>query len=259
MDVGKMVLRDGDRVTATGRLVRDGSGDWFEPPLPVAFAAAGPRRVRPPWRGAVRVAGADFGELRDRVERDGAVAGSATLTGVWSAGRLQVERQSPPEYPRQPPMRWVTPPCPPPRGGWPRPSWGPGDRNLSFDLGDLRETGAAVAVTIFRPSQDQAVLVVAAADAAAVQARLRPQLGELLCVVPSRWSRAELGAVAAHVRAHHEEWNVYTSGESSAEDGQAQVTAALTRVLPEIAAWAAPLPAGILAIEPWLAPLPPPG
>ena len=94
----------------------------------------------------------------------------------------------------------MTPPCPPPDGGWPRPAWGPGARNLSFDLGDLRETGAAVAVTIFRPSEDQAVLVVAADDTAAVAARLRPQLGKLLCVVPSRWSRAELDAIADDVR-----------------------------------------------------------
>jgi hypothetical protein len=58
----------------------------------------------------------------------------------------------------------------------------------------LRETGAAVAVTVFRPSEDQAVLVVAAADPEAVEAQLRPQLGQLLCVVPStpghqRWFR----------------------------------------------------------------------
>jgi hypothetical protein len=36
------------------------------------------------------------------------------------------------------------------------------------------------------------------------------------------------------------------------ETGQPQVTAYLTRILPEIAAWAAALPSGILALEPWL-------
>ncbi|HLH59489.1 MAG TPA: hypothetical protein VKV33_10110 [Streptosporangiaceae bacterium] len=44
------------------------------------------------------------------------------------------------------------------------------------------------------------MLVVAADDTAAVAARLRPQLGKLLCVVPSRWSRAELDAIADDVR-----------------------------------------------------------
>jgi hypothetical protein len=34
------------------------------------------------------------------------------------------------------------------------------------------------------------VLVVAAADRDAVEARIRPQLGERLCVVSSRWTKA---------------------------------------------------------------------
>src|SRR6266568_3794381 len=110
-------------------------------------------------------------------------------------------REHPHRYPR-----WDTPPCPPPAGGWPHLDWGRGTRgrgvhNLDYDLGDLADTGAAVAVTTFRPSEDQAVLVVAAADRDAVEARLRPQLG---------------------------------------------------RVLPDIADWAASLPDGILALEPWL-------
>ncbi|HLH59488.1 MAG TPA: hypothetical protein VKV33_10105 [Streptosporangiaceae bacterium] len=83
-------------------MVRDESGDWFEPPLPVALAAAGPHRIRPPWRGAVRVAGASFDDLSDRFERDGAVEGSAALTGVWSAGLFQVEGQGRPGIPAAP-------------------------------------------------------------------------------------------------------------------------------------------------------------
>lgn len=252
MDVEMMVLGDGDRATATGRLVRDQSGDWFEPPLARALASAGPRRVRPPWRGAVRVAGARFDQLYQRFECDGSVEGWATLTGIWSADRLGVERQSGPKSPAERAARWVTPPCPAPEGGWPRPAWGSGDHDLPYDLGDLQETGAAVGVTVFRPRPDRAILVVAAADTAAVEEKLRPQLGEFLCVVPSRWSRAELDAVLAGLREHQEEWAVYMSGESSAEDGQAQATASVTRMLPEIAAWASPLPEGILAIGPWL-------
>jgi hypothetical protein len=41
--------------------------------------------------------------------------------------------------------------------------------NLDFNPGDFEDTGAAVAVTTFRPSEDQAVLVVAAADQDAVE------------------------------------------------------------------------------------------
>jgi hypothetical protein len=96
------------------------------------------------------------------------------------------------------------------------------------------------------------VLVVAAADPEAVEAHLRPQLGQLLCVVPSKWTRAELEAVRAHLHAHCEDWNLYAwGGYTSTEDGQAKITASLTRMLPEAAAWADSLPAGILDLEPW--------
>lgn len=66
------------------------------------------------------------------------------------------------------------------------------------------------------------VLVVAAADPDAVEAQLRPQLGDLLCVVTSRWTKAELDAVRAHLHAHWEQWNLYGLGPSNGEDGDSQ-------------------------------------
>jgi hypothetical protein len=255
MDVDALVVGEGDRVTASGRLVRDKSGDWFEPPLPVALPGGVHRGVRAAWRGAIQVIGANFDELDDRFERDGAVEGWASLTGAWSASQLRVEAQTLPQRHHEDP-RWTMPPCPAPDAGWPHLTWEHGDKNLDHDLGDLRETGAAVAVTCFRPSEDQAVLVVAAADPDAVEALLRPQLGQLLCVVPSKWTTDELEAVRARLHEHHEEWNLYGSGFGSTTDGgQAQITARLVRMLPEIAAWAATLPSGILDLEPWLSPV----
>jgi hypothetical protein len=127
-----------------------------------------------------------------------------------------------------------------------------GDSPLVYDIGDLRVTGALIALTLFRPAKNKAVLVVAAADRAAVEARLRPQLADCLCVVPSRWTRAELDFVRSHLHDRHDEWHVYQWGQSSTQDGQACITASLTRVLPEIAAWAASLPDGLLVLEPWL-------
>jgi hypothetical protein len=256
MDFASVIIRQGDRVEASGRVVRNETGDWFEPPIAVLLVEDSlSRTVRPAWRGSVRIVGADFDELTDRFERDGAVEGYAWLTGIWTGSHLQVEQQAPPRrQPRQSP-RWKTPPCPPPRDGWPRQTrelWRRGGKNLDFDLGDLRETGAAVAVTTFRPGKDQAVLVVAAADPEAVEAQLRPQLGQLLCIVPSKWTMAEFKAVRAHLHAHFEDWNLYRLASRTTEDGQAHITAFLTRMLPEVAGWAASLPAGILDIEPWL-------
>ena len=129
-----------------------------------------------------------------------------------------------------------------------------GDIELSYDLGDLAGTGAAVAVTVFHPGMSQAVLVVAAADLAVVEARLRLQLGKSLCVVPSRWTQDQLDAVRGHLHQRWRHWNLYELGPQHAEDGQAHITARLVRVLPEIAVWAASLHAGIVALEPWLTP-----
>jgi len=257
MDVEALVVRDGDRVAASGRLVRNPDGDWFEPALPRTLIGGVERQVAAPWRGAVRITGVNFDALGNRFEHDGAVEGYASVTGIWSHDQFRAIRQTTAENTPHRYPRWDTPPCPPPAGGWPHLDWGRGTRgrgvhNLDYDLGDLADTGAAVAVTTFRPSEDQAVLVVAAADRDAVEARLRPQLGDLLCVVTSRWIKAELDAVRAHLHAHWENWNLYQLGPSNGEDGQACMTAQLTRVLPDIADWAASLPDGILALEPWL-------
>ena len=85
MDFASLIIREGDRVTASGRLVRNETGDWFESPVPVTANFSLFRSVRPPWPGSVPIVGADFGaELTGRFERDGAVEGSATLTGTWA-------------------------------------------------------------------------------------------------------------------------------------------------------------------------------
>lgn len=253
MDVDDLVVRDGDRATATGRLVRNDLGDWFQPALPIAEPGGLEHRVRAVWNGAVRVAGADFDAVAGRFEKDGAVEGWATVTGTWSGGQLRVERQDAPVPEPAVHARWVTPPCSPPDGGWPA-TERRGDIELSYDLGDLADTGAAVAITLFHPGPNQAVLVVAAAEVAAVEARLRPQLGKSLCVVPSRWTTDQLDGVRDHLYQRWQDWSLYQLGPQHAEDGQAHIAARLVRVLPEIAVWAASLPPGIVALEPWLTP-----
>ena len=251
MDVDGLVVREGDRVAATGRLVRNDLGDWFEPALPIAAPGGLERRVRPVWRGAVRVAGADFDAVAGRFEKDGLVEGWAAVTGTWSGEQLRVERQDAPVQPPAARARWVTPPCPPPSDGWPV-TGRRGDIELSYDLGDLADAGAVTAVTLFHPGKNQAVLVVAAADFAAVEARLRPQLGRSLCVVPSLWTKDQLDGVRHHLDQHSGRWNLLQLGPQHGEDGQPHIAARLVRVLPQIAVWVASLPSGIVALEPWL-------
>jgi len=201
------------------------------------------------------VTGADFDALARRAEADGQVQGWASLTGIWSTGQLRIEQQTAPEAaPRVTGNRWVTPPCPTPAGGWPQVTRR-GDIELDYDLGDLESSGAAVAVTLFRPAENHAVLVIAAADPTAVEAWLRPQLGLSLCVVPSRWSKNQLEGVRSHLSEHFERWHLLQLGTPHDQDGQPHVAADLARVRPDIAACTATLPAGIVELKPWMTPV----
>ena len=79
-------MTEGDRVTATGRLVHSDLGDWFEPALPVAGPARLKRRARAVWKGAVKVAGADFGAVTGRLESNGAVEGVPSAAASVTEG-----------------------------------------------------------------------------------------------------------------------------------------------------------------------------
>jgi hypothetical protein len=105
-------------------------------------------------------------------------------------------------------------PCPPPPDGWPV-TERRGVIELCYDVGDLADTGAATEITLFHPGKNQAVLVVAAADLAAVEARPRPQLGTSLCVVPSRWTKDQLDGVRDHLDQRWQQWNLTASGHRS--------------------------------------------
>jgi hypothetical protein len=76
--------------------------------------------------------------------------------------------------------------------------------------------------------------------------------GQVVQVRPPRtqqWTRSEVEEVRNHLREHFAEWNIYLMGIIGDH-----VEASLTRVLPDMAAWLETLPAGILALEPWLTP-----
>jgi hypothetical protein len=64
------------------------------------------------------------------------------------------------------------------------------------------------------------------------------------------WAEREGQQVREHLLEHGADWKIYGLDGG----GRDHATARLVRVLPAIAAWAATLPAGILALEPWLTP-----
>lgn len=199
MDLDALVLREGDEVAAYGRLVMDDSGTWLDPPLPVPAMFRLNPPVAKPSGSAVRLRGADLDAVEHRYERNGVVEGWATVTGLWRGGEVDVTGQSQPiRLPGGQQPRWRDPPCPAPAGGWPQ---GPSDLNLGVVAGDVGRSSVVVTMTTFRPSDTQAVLVVAAADVAAVEAGLRPWLGKRLCVIASRHSRLELDETSRSLRA----------------------------------------------------------
>jgi len=256
VDPRSLVFDVEDEICGWGRLVRTPDGDWFDPPLPIRLIRYGPEGPPPPRRSnhGIPVERADFDAVERRYERDGAIEGYGKIYGVWFGNRISLYRQTN-ERPEISYPPWSDPPCEPPPGGWPRNMNGPHLENLDFDLGDLVDSGAAITSVVFRPSDDQAVLVVAASDIPAVEALLRPQLPDRLCVVPSRWTRTQLDEAHEHLNAMWADWGIYECGTSCDEQAQATVTAKLMRVTDEIADWAATQPDGLIALQACLEPV----
>jgi hypothetical protein len=250
MTLRKRVLRDGALVQAAGQVIAVDGAVWFQPPLPQRLVKVVPPRPPQPDKLAIPAQGVDLDELSDVRRVGGALQGSATLTGNWSGGRLYVTAQSPPAWPPRYAPAWHRTPCPPPAGGWPQ-------VDQDFFRGvpeELRRSGAIVHLSLRRPSPTQAVLVVAAAQAAEVEQALRPLFGASICVVPSRWTRSYIDSIRHHLDQHWDPWLIYTSGETSDDDGQLRIGLQLVHVRPGLAAWADTLPDSPLLVEAWLRP-----
>jgi hypothetical protein len=243
-----LVFEIGDRVTGWGRLIADSDGEWLD--LARVHTLEYPDPARRSSR-SIRLIGADVDALPTRFGRGNTIPGFATITGIWLGDAIEVLSQSPAGPPAVARPQWTTPPCPAPPGGWPR---GDTDDNLDFDLGNLQSRGAAVTAVLFRPSSEQTVLVVAASDIDAVTAVLQPQLPGRLCIVPSRWTRAQLDAVHARFTEHWQDWALDTCGEGADEHAQAFIVVELLRVTAELADWADTLPDGLLTLRPSLTP-----
>jgi hypothetical protein len=251
MNAGSMVFGRGDRVAGWGRLVADADGDWLDLARTATPEFFG--EIRPRSRRSVRLVGADFSAIPTEFGPNNAIPGTATVTGIWLEDSIQVQSQSPdgPRHEDSPVFR--SPPCQPPPGGWPHVE---PDENLEYDLGDLENSGAAVTIAMFRPSPSQAVLVIGASDVRTVEAALRPQLPDRLCVVPSRWTRAELDDVISHLRSRWQDWAIDRINQHIDEHAQPSIEGELLRVTAEVADWANTLPGSLLRLVPSLVPIP---
>jgi hypothetical protein len=88
------------------------------------------------------------------------------------------------------------------------------------------------------------------APAARPDEATRTSQGWALRTPGSQWTRREVEEVRNYLREHWADWSISSMGIIGDH-----VEASLTRVLPDLAAWMETLPAGILALEPWLTPV----
>lgn len=237
----------GDLVTGWGRVTSDSEGTWLDLSRMASVALAPSGR----GRNSIRLLDADLSLVPTEFGHANSIPGTATVTGQWLGDAIAITEISPAGPVRDPGPTWQRPPCPSPAGGWPDNMNGDYE-NPAFGLGDLKTSGAAVTVVIFRPRPNQAVVVVAATDPGAVKARLGPQLPGRLCVVTSRWTRQQLDAVREHARQRWDRWGVELVHERIDDNAQPHIEIELVRVTTETAAWAATLPDGLLTLNPIL-------
>ena len=245
---GALVVRVGDRVTASGRFVHRDGGDWLDLSQITDLLFHAPDWVTP--RRGVQLIGADPAAVRGRDDPDPTVEpGCATVTGVWQDGTITVDTQT--ATARTPPRSDTLFRLPPPPGGWDATEQ---SRQVT-GLDELRASGA-IAVDRWRRVENEAlVLQVAACDVQLVRDRLGPQLPRRLTVVRSRYSAEQVHSVAAAVHAHWHDWLLDSCTLAGLDpDGQPYARAHLMYVTADLGALAATLPTGLLRLYPAMRP-----
>jgi hypothetical protein len=276
---GDRVVRDGDRVTATGTVVQvPGAPPRLCAPVPMPAILRGPEIEL--CELGVDLEGVDLAGLAERREHEGAVTGSATVTGVYrreasgtASGTVAVESQEQPRDQGQAaPEQPDAPPCPAPDGGWPRdpailrgPGSTPeGDANMdrerpALDAYRAEHPEQFVQVALLRPFPDSVLLGVIATDGAArdaVERGLRPTYGERLCVVVTRYAPEEIAAAREAISPTNEAMRaegVHSGGGIGVSDDLQVVVRAQAVVLTEALRAAVDRhPAGLVEVETWL-------
>ena len=114
-------------------------------------------------------------------------------------------------------------------------------------------------VAISRPSKTAAVpYLLTWGDPEPVRQALQGDYGDQLCVERSRWTRDQVQAAAAELTpgfARSQGIYMYGSGHSLDDDGQLKVDARAVRETPELDAFVARHPAGLVQISYWLHPV----
>lgn len=269
------VLRDGDRVTATGRVVQvPGSPVRLCAPETRADVGYEPGMEPPPamCERGLDLEGADPSTLTDHRKKAGAAEGRARIVGVLQGDTVQVEQQSPPRREERQDRAFEEVRCPAPQGGWPRdpsilrgPGYEPeGDANMNrerpaLDAYRAKHPAEFVDVAYLRPFPDSVLLGVLALHEPAranIEQALRPTYGKRLCVVVSRYSATELQAVDRDVTAlwrDAEQYGLHSGGSTVGSDLQRRVELDVLRITDELLELVGRHPPGLVHLQPWLA------
>lgn len=271
------VVGDGTKITATGSVVAvPGRAVRFCAPVARADVGYAPGQEPAPTycEFGVDAEGVDLSALVDRREKEGAVEGRATLTGTYRNGMLVVEQQDQPGLTTPGQEEQAPVPCTAPEGGWPRdasllrgPGYEPeGDSNMMAQQPAMDRYRAAhpsdiVTLALLRPFPDSVLMGVSAvggaAAARAVEA-LRPAYGERLCVVVSRFTRAQVTAAQEEVRVGSDDARrlgvTGGAGEGVSDDLQVEVGYDVVMINAELQRRSQKHPPGLLVLRPWLVP-----
>jgi hypothetical protein len=237
-----LVVRPGDRVSASGRYVSCDDGEWLDLARVdgLVFLPAG-------WRSShsVRLIGLDPAGVPRDYGSDHIIPGKVRVTGIWQDETIRVDDQGPVTYPAQSHREFV-PPCAAPVGGWDTLA----SSNHVPELQSLRASGAIVRDEWRCTSGGAVVLIVAASDVDLVERILGPRLPRRLCVVASRYSADQVRDVEAMFATRHRQWRFESWGPGGLDhDGQPHAFAELMRVTDDLADWADTLPDGLLELR----------
>jgi hypothetical protein len=263
-DTSRLVLHDGDTVTAAGEVLsQPGKPVRFCDPN-VAEAAVGTTDPNAPLADCgfgIDVSGVDLSKLSHRKEFHGQVVGGATLTGVYRNQAISVTKQGPAGRQRPPELGHDHPPCSAPPGGWPR-----GRANVNLPFGAVERykrahPGAIIFEAMLRPSANQAlVYLVTNGDPAPVRDALAPRYKERLCVVKSQYTHDQIRAAYHVVTAPMRGQGSLTAPTGAGGPGlnptdeQPMIEAEVPALSQSFADAIDAQPAGLVQVTVWLAP-----
>ncbi len=189
----------------------------------------------------------------DTSNKDGAVEGWAQLRGTYRQGALTVTFQGPAIDDVATTPDWSDPPCTPPSGGW----TGTAESVVEdYQAYDRAHPGEIANLVLFRPTDSASVLVLAVQH----PDDLRPAMPvdpAVVCVVPSRYTAAEIDAATREVEALMPptggSGGVYSTGtETADETGQRLMTVEAVMVTERLRSVVLDAPAGLIQLDPWL-------